>query len=374
MNRKEILEIKKLFTNEKCCIQRICGCYVDSNKNKVLTFKDAFLSLQDEEIFKYYKIFRSSLSGTIGKNLMNMEFPMDTHEEGGSQDFLMKLRDSHLQDDDLLEIFYNKVIENYNYGENYLILLIDACYDVPGKSTDGDELNDASEYVYEHILCNICPVKLSKEGLCYNATTNSIETRVRDWLVDGPAHGFLFPAFNDRNTDIHNILYFSKNAEDVQPELIDGMLGCVTPMTSKVQKEAFSEIIEETLGEACNFETVKAIHENLTAYVEEHKEEPEPVAFGITEVKKVLEHSGVANEQIEEFEETFKNNAGEKANFMASNVLNSRSFEIKAPDVVIKVSPDRTDLVETRQIDGRTFLMIELTDKVEVNGMVVKPL
>lgn len=374
MNRKEILEIKKLFTNEKCCIQRICGCYVDGNKNKVLTFKDAFLSLQDEEIFKYYKIFRSSLSGTLGKNLMNMEFPMETHEEGGSQDFLMKLRDSHLQDDDLLEIFYNKVIENYNYGENYLILLIDACYDVPGKSTDGDEINDASEYVYEHILCNICPVKLSKEGLCYNATTNSIETRVRDWLVDGPAHGFLFPAFNDRNTDIHNILYFSKNAEDVQPELIDGMLGCVTPMTSKVQKEAFSEIIEETLGEACNFETVKAIHENLTAYVEEHKEEPEPVALGITEVKKVLEHSGVANEQIEEFEETFKNNAGEKANFMASNVLNSRSFEIKAPDVVIKVSPDRTDLVETRQIDGRTFLMIELTDNVEVNGMVVKPL
>lgn len=374
MNRKEILEIKKLFTNEKCCIQRICGCYVDGNKNKVLTFKDAFLSLQDEEIFKYYKIFRSSLSGTLGKNLMNMEFPMETHEEGGSQDFLMKLRDSHLQDDDLLEIFYNKVIENYNYGENYLILLIDACYDVPGKSTDGDEINDASEYVYEHILCNICPVKLSKEGLCYNATTNSIETRVRDWLVDGPAHGFLFPAFNDRNTDIHNILYFSKNAEDVQPELIDGMLGCVTPMTSKTQKATFSEIIEETLGETCNFETVKAIHENLTAYVEEHKEEPEPVALGKMEVKKVLEHSGVSNECIEEFEETFANAAGERANFMASNVLNSRTFEIKAPDVVIKVSPDRTDLVETREIDGRTFLMIELTDKVEVNGMVVKPL
>lgn len=374
MNRKEILEIKKLFTNEKCCIQRICGCYVDGNKNKLMTFRDAFLSLQDEEIFKYFKIFRGTLSGTLGKNLMNMEFPLDTYSEGGSQDFLMKLRDSHLEDDDLLEIFYNRIIENYNYGENYLILLIDASYDVPGKSSLGDEMNDSSDYVYEHLLCSICPVKLSKEGLCYNATTNSIETRVRDWLVDGPAHGFLFPAFNDRNTDINGILYFSKNAEDVQPELVDGMLGCVTPMTSKTQKATFSEIIEETLGETCNFETVKAIHENLTAFVEEHKEEPEPVSFGKLEVKKVLEHSGVSNECIEEFEETFTNAAGEKANFMASNVLNSRTFEIKAPDVVIKVSPDRTDLVETRQIDGRTFLMIELTDNVEVNGMVVKPL
>lgn len=374
MNRKEILEIKKLFTNEKCCIQRICGCYVDGNKNKLMTFRDAFLSLQDEEIFKYFKIFRGTLSGTLGKNLMNMEFPLDTYSEGGSQDFLMKLRDSHLEDDDLLEIFYNRIIENYNYGENYLILLIDASYDVPGKSSLGDEMNDSSDYVYEHLLCSICPVKLSKEGLCYNATTNSIETRVRDWLVDGPAHGFLFPAFNDRNTDINGILYFSKNAEDVQPELVDGMLGCVTPMTSKTQKATFSEIIEETLGETCNFETVKAIHENLTAFVEEHKEEPEPVSFGKLEVKKVLEHSGVSNECIEEFEDTFTNAAGEKANFMASNVLNSRTFEIKAPDVVIKVSPDRTDLVETRQIDGRTFLMIELTDNVEVNGMVVKPL
>lgn len=374
MNRKEILEIKKLFTNEKCCIQRICGCYVDGNKNKLMTFRDAFLSLQDEEIFKYFKIFRGTLSGTLGKNLMNMEFPLDTYSEGGSQDFLMKLRDSHLEDDDLLEIFYNRIIENYNYGENYLILLIDASYDVPGKSSLGDEMNDSSDYVYEHLLCSICPVKLSKEGLCYNATTNSIETRVRDWLVDGPAHGFLFPAFNDRNTDINGILYFSKNAEDVQPELVDGMLGCVTPMTSKTQKATFSEIIEETLGETCNFETVKAIHENLTAFVEEHKEEPEPVSFGKLEVKKVLEHSGVSNECIEEFEETFTNAAGDKANFMASNVLNSRTFEIKAPDVVIKVSPDRTDLVETREIDGRTFLMIELTDKVEVNGMVVKPL
>lgn len=374
MNKKEILEIKKLFTNDKCCIQRICGCYVDGNKNKVLTFKDAFLSLQDEEIFKYFKIFRSTLSGTIGKNMLNMEFPLETEAEGGSQDFLMQLKDSHLKDDDLLEIFYNKIIDNYLYGENYLILLIDAAYDVPGKASDGLGMDDASDYVYEHILCSICPVKLSKEGLCYNAETNMIENRVRDWLVDAPAHGFLFPAFNDRNTDIHNILYYSKNSEEVQPEFIDGVLGCVTPLTSKVQKSTFSEIIEESLGEDCNFETVKNIHENLTAYVEEHKEEPEPVAFGKTEVKRVLENSGVSNEKITEFETHFSDTAGEKTNFMASNVVNNRSFEIKAPDVVIKVSPDRTDLVETRMIDGRTFLLIELTDNIEINGMNVKPL
>lgn len=374
MNKKEILEIKKLFTNDKCCISRICGCYVDGNKNKITTFKEAFLSLPEEEIYKYFSIFRSSLSGTIGKNLLNMEFPLEAECEGGSQDFLMKLRDSHLQNDDLLELFYNKVIDNYVYGENYLILLIDASYDVPGKTSDGISMDDSSDYVYEHIICSICPVNLSKEGLCYNAATNSFENRIRDWLVESPEHAFLFPAFNDRNTDIHNILYYSKKSEAVQSEFIDGVLGCVTPMTYKNQKETFSEIITEVLGEECNFETVKTVHDNLNTYIEERKEQPDPIVFEKNDVKKVLESSGVSNEHIINFETHYDEAAGSKTNFMATNVVNTRTFEVKTPDVIIKVSPERTDLIETREIDGRVFLMIEVSEQVEVNGIPVKPL
>ncbi len=371
MNKKEITEIKKLFTDKKCCIQRICGCYVDANKEKVTTFKEAFLSLTDAEIYKYFTLFRSTLSGTVGKNLLNMEFPLETETEGGSQEFLMKVRDSELKDDDLLEQFYNKIIDNYIYGENYLILLIYAAYDVPAKGSDNITMEDSSDYVYSHILCSICPVKLSKEGLCYNESTNAIETRIRDWLVEAPAHGFLFPAFNDRNSDIHNILYFSHNAENICPEFIDGMLGCVTPMTSKNQKNTFTGLITDVLGDDCSFETVKNIHDNMAAFVEERKELPEPVVFDKADVKKILSTSGVAEESIERFEAEFDETVGSRNSFMATNVVNSRTFEIKAPDVVIKVAPDRTDLIETKEIDGRRFLLIEITDKVEVNGITV---
>lgn len=375
MNKKEVLEIKKLFTTDKCCISRICGCYVDGNKNKVTTFKDAFLSLPEEEEFKYFSIFRSSLSGTLGKNLLNMEFSSEAEEDGGTQDFLMKLRESGLDDDDMLEMFYNKVIDNYDCAENYLILLILGSYDIPKRTSDGMENDDiSSEYVYQHILCSICPVKLSREGLCYNAATNSIENRTRDRIVQAPEHAFLFPAFNERNTDIHGLLYFSKSAENIQPGFIDGMLGLTTPMTSKGQKEVFSEILTESLGDSCNFETIKTIHENMAAFVDEKKEDPEPVSFDKADVKKVLEHSGVKNEKLESFDASFDETAGSRTSFMASNVVNPRSFDIKAPDVTVKVSPDRTDLVETREIDGRTYLMIELTDNVEVNGIQVKPL
>ena len=187
MNKKEVLEIRKQFTPENCTITRICGCYVDHEKEKKMEMKKAFLSMPEEEAFKYFDIFRHTLSGTVGKNLMTMEFPLDQELEGGAQELLLRLRDTKLTDDLLLEEFYDKVIENYEFAENYYIILIHAAYDVPGKSSDNMEMFDASDTVYEHIMCSICPVKLTKAGLTYNAEKNNIEDRIRDWFVEMPA-------------------------------------------------------------------------------------------------------------------------------------------------------------------------------------------
>ena len=165
MNKKEINEIKKQFTPERCTITRICGCYVDGEKNKKTELAQSFLTLTEEENFKYFTIFRSTLSGTLGKNLLNMEFPTEQEKEGGTQEFLLRLKNSKLEDDRLVEEFYDKVIATYNYGENYYIILVFATYDVPGQTTDGIENEDASEHVYEHLLCSICPVKLTEAGL-----------------------------------------------------------------------------------------------------------------------------------------------------------------------------------------------------------------
>lgn len=371
MNKKEIAEIKKQFTQDKCAITRICGCYVDGEKNKKTEIKEAFLSLPEEEIFKYFSIFRKALSGTVGKNLLNMEFPLATEEAGGTQDFLMQLRASALKDENLLEEFYDKVIENYYTVENYLILLIHAVYDVPGKASDGEEMFDASDEVYDHILCCICPVTLSKPGLAYDETSNSFRTRVLDRVVDMPEIGFLFPAFNDRSTDIHSLLYYVSKPEELQFDFVEPVLGCELPLSAGDQKETFQTIVEETLGEACDYEIVKNIHDKLNEMIEEKKEEPEPVVLDKAEVKRLLEYSGVAEDKLQNFDEKFEANADEKAQFVATNVANVRQFEVKTPDVVVKVSPDRTDLVSTRIIDGRKCLVIALESGVLVNGIAV---
>ena len=372
MNKKEILEIRKQFTPANCAITRICGCYVDHEKNKKLESKDAFLSLPEEEAFKYFDIFKKTLSGTVGKNMLNMEFPIDAEMPGGTQEFLLKLRNSKLEDDMLLEEFYDKVIATYGYAENYYIILIHAMYDIPGKTSDDLEMFDASDEVYEYLLMSICPVSLSKAGLCYNAEDNRIEDRIRDWIVDMPDKGFLFPAFNDRSTDLHSMLYYTKKSSDLQPEMIDQLLGAKMPMSADDQKESFQMIIEDTLGEEGDYETVRNIHETLNDLIEEHKEEPEPLALDMTEMKKVFEQSGVDAEKMENFERNFEENAGEKATLLASNITETKKFNIETPDVVIKVNPDRADLVETRIIDGRQCLVIPVDDHIEVNGINVR--
>lgn len=372
MIKQEISEIKKLFTQRKCSITRICGCYVDGEKNKKTELKQAFLSLPEEEMFKYFEILRKSLSGTLGKNLLTLEFPLATENEGGTQEFLLRLRDSKLKDDALLEEYYDKIIESYEYVGNYLILVIHDAYDVPGRTLDGIDMDDASDEVYEYILTCICPVNLSKPGLSYNAEENNFQTRIRDWVVDLPATGFLFPAFNDRCADIHSILYYSKDAEELRESFVDQLLGCPLPLSAGGQKETFQALIEGTLGETCDIEVVKNIHDKLNEMVEEHKEIPEPLVLDKNEVKTLFAGSGVSNEKLAEFDRCYDETAGEKTSLLVNNVFNTRSFEVKTPDVVIKVKPERTDLIETRVVNGRECIVIELGGNVEVNGITVR--
>ena len=372
MNKKEISEIRRQFSPERCAVRRICGCYVDGDKNIKLKMKEAFLSLPEEELHKYLDIFKKTLSGTLGKNLLQLDFPMEQEREEGFQSFLMELRESGLEDDELLDRFYQMIIEHYDYGENYLILLIHSAYDIPGKASDGLLMDDASDEVYTHLLCSICPVNLSKAGLCYNVDNNQIEDRIRDWIVEMPSVGFLFPLFQDRSTDIHGMLYYSRNAEQLHQAMLEELFGCVAPLSADTQKDSFHSLLENTLGDSCEYDTVLAVHEKINDILEAHKDEPDPVVLTKPDVRRILEESGVPDEQLSDFDEQYTLAAGSQPSLVATNIVNTKKTEIRTPDIVITMDPLKAPLVETRMLDGRKCLVIPMEGEVEVNGIHVR--
>lgn len=373
MNKKEISEIRRQYTPDRCTITRICGCYVDAEKNIKTQMKESFLSLPEEDAFKYLDIFKKTLSGTVGKNLINLDYPLEEERTGGRQEFLLNLRNSRLKDDALIEAFYNQIIEHFAYGENYYIILIHVDYDVPGRASDGTEMYDASDNVYSYLLCSICPVHLSKPGLGYNTDTNRIENRIQDWVVEPPMKGFLFPAFNERYTDIHSMVYYTKNAAELQEDFLREMFGCSRiPLPAKAQKETFQTLIADTLSDQCDYSIVRSIHETLNEQLEETKDDPEPLELGKEEIRRLFEESGVTDEQLEEFDSYYNERAGEDASFMAANIASTRTFRIQTPDVVIQVKPEAAAMVETRIIDGRQCLVIAVSDNVEVNGITIR--
>ena len=247
MNKKEVLELKRRFKKEAATFTRVCGCYVDGNHNKVCKFGNTFLNLEEDEFYKYLEIANKALSGTIGNNLLELKFPIEEEEVGGRQHILMALRASKLEDENLLDTFYDLVIDTYDHAGNYLIVLFHDAYDVMSRTSDNNNL-DESEEVYEYLICAICPVDLSKPGLGFLEDEHRIGPRVRDWVVGAVDTAFLFPAFNDRSTDIHSTLFYTKNTKEPHSEFMANGLGCGIERTATEQKMAFHSIVRNVLG------------------------------------------------------------------------------------------------------------------------------
>lgn len=331
MNKKEVLELKRRFKKDQATFTQLVGCYVDCNHNKVCKFGGKFLTLEEEEYYKYLEIANKVLSGTVGNNLLDLEFPLQEEEVGGRQQILMALRESKLENEELLDTYYDLVIDTYDEAGNYLILLYLDSYDVMTRTRDNINL-DESEEVYEYLLCAICPVALSKPGLGYLEGEQRIGPRIRDWVVGAPDTGFLFPSFNDRSTDIHSALFYTKNTKEPHSEFMANGLGCGVERTATEQKMAFHSIIRNVLGAESEGteDTLLDIQQNLSDmiddYSEKHEEEDGPFLLDKEVVQKVLTESNVSEEKMTRIEKSIDEAFGEKLP-IAENVIDTKALE-----------------------------------------------
>lgn len=372
MNKKEVLEIRKQFTPANCALTRIACCYVNHEKEKVTQTREAFLSLPEEEAFKYFDIFRKSLSGNIGKNLLNYDFTTKEELDFGMHKTLMDLRNSKLQDDELLNFFYDTVIESYDCNENYYIVLVHGMYDIPGKASDGEEMFDASEEVYDFILCCICPVKLSKAGLSYDSEHNEVKDRIRDWIVGQPDVGFLFPAFNGRSTDIHSSLIYTRKLDELPYELISRVIGENIPDTCNEQKLKFNQLIEDVLGKDCTFDTVSRIYSELNELHEEHKDDAEPYAMDMCDIGSVFEKAGTPKGCMDFFGLMYDKWLKSSEPILLSNLVTPDKNTLVSGKTKIVMQDHILTDVEFTVNNGKKYIMIPIYHEPEINGIYTK--
>lgn len=375
MNKKEVLELKKRFKKDQTTFTRLVGCYVDCNREKICKFGSKFLTLEEEEYYKYLEIANKVLSGTLGNNLLNLSFPIEEEQVGGRQQILMALRDTDLEDETLLDTYYDLVIDTYDEPGNYLILLFMDSYDVMTRTNDNNNL-DESEEVYKYLMCAICPVSLSKPGLGYLESEKRIGPRIRDWVVGAPDTGFLFPAFNDRSTDIHSTLFYTKNTKEPHSEFMTNGLGCGVERTATEQKMAFHSIVRNVLGaEDENTDDVMLdIQQNLSnladEYAECHDTEEDPFILDKDVMTKVLNDSNVSEEKINRIEKSIDEAFGEKLP-MAENVIDSKALVANELRVEKLALEDQVGVLtlqlneKSSELEERTTQLLEKQEEID---------
>lgn len=371
MIEKEIGEIRRHLRRDRSNITAIYGCYVNDNKEIISEFRQSTGLMPENESDKYFALFRRTLSGSLGKNLIDITFKTSQVADSPEHKLLMGLRESLLKDEELLQEFYKKVIDSVVLEGNYLILLACDSYDVPFKSKDDSFQKDNSEEVYKYILCSICPVKQTKANLHYVPEEKLFHDGAMNQMVSAPALGFLFPAFDDRSTNIYNALYYTHDVKNSQDGLIEAIFNTPVPKPAFEQKKSFEALLTTSLGEECSLDVVQTVHDEICRRIELHKESkvPEPLMVSKEEVKDVLTSCAISGDHIAKFSVAYDEVFGFEADLHPKNIIDNKHFELKTPDVVIKVDPARSDLIETRVIGGVKYIMICADEEVEVNGV-----
>ena len=375
MNQNELKEIRRRFRPDQDNISRIYGCYVNAAKEIVTRIDMSLGLMEQEETEMYYKILKKALSGTLGRNLIDIEFSTAQVESSDEHRLLQALRTSHLSDESMRELMYERIIATLDFGdESYVILMASDSYDVPYRGGDGEVFDEGSSEVFDYFICCVCPVKDAKAALRYESEERAFRGASTGHVLGAPEIGFMFPSFDDRCANIYNLLYYSRNVSEIHDEFIKGIFNTESiPLSAVAQKEAFGDSLSFSLGDKCSLEVVQAVHEDIREKLALHKEskEPELPEIYIEDVDDILRKSGVPDEKINFFNEECQKQLGGSDTFNPGNLIETKKFEMVTPEVKITVDPEYAYRIKTGIIDGEKYILIPADGDVAVNGIQV---
>lgn len=370
LNEKEVAEIRRRFNPQKTNIIGVHGCYVNENREIVAEFNQPLAALTQDETESMLALLKKLLSGGLDRNLIDIEFSNEQVLGGEEHKRLLKLRDSALCDEPELKALFSDIIETVRVEGAYLILAAADNYDVFTYREDGKKDEDSTE-LFKYFLCGVFPVKMTKPQLSFAAFDNTFKNIVANSVITAPLLGFMFPAFDDRAANIYNALFYTKDSAANNSEIIDRLFKAEPPMPAAEQRETFNSLLNGVTNDENNLAIIKNIQDEIGGMITEHKEsrEREPLAVSRDDICDILRSADMSDEKIETFKAGFDESFGEKARLNPQNLVETKRLELTGADISIKINPERSELVETRVIDGVKYILIRADEEIEVNGV-----
>jgi len=369
---REISELRRRFRADRTAITHIYGCYVNSLGEILAEFDESLALLPAHEQEKYLELLKKGISGSLGRTLSELSFSTAQVQSGEEHGLLMRLRQQRLAEAETRHSLYEKIAGSLRLAEsNYLILLASDVYDVPFRGKDGVLREDSGDSQFSYLVCAICPVKETRPVLRYEAAEKSFRGHGTDWVAGNPELGFLFPAFDDRATNLYGALLYNRSKETGYDEFIEAVFHTRPPMAVGVQKDTFRDVLVEALDEECSPRVIQTVHSQLRELAAVHKEarDPAPLTVSGDAIRQILEQTGVSEPRTAAFQVKYEEAFGVDAQMPPQNLLNTAQLEYKTPDVVIKVNPDRRDLIQVRELGGVRCVVINADEGIEINGV-----
>lgn len=373
MIKNEFAELRRRWKNEYNAVSTVYGYYVNANKDIISTFDTSLGLMEPSEVEIYLNVLKKAISGTIGKNLIDI--PFSTEQVSGSEEheLLMILKESQLKDEEARNSLVEKIIPNVSFDEdNFLILMAADAYDLAYRDENLQDMADGGSEVYKYFICCVCPVKSSKLKLQYNTDDGEFHSTSTGQIASAPELGFMFPAFDDRTSNIYNAVFYTKKPAFMYQELLEQVFNPEKlPLSAPRQRDEFQNVVAETLDDECEFEVIRKLNESIRDKIENHKIEkiPENLELTIGQIGDILTSSGASDDKVTAFAQECENRFGRFAVLQPSNIIEAKKFNVETPEIKITVAPENSHLLKTGNVGGCRYILVPAGEGVEINGL-----
>ncbi len=332
MDKSDLKEIRKVVKSKDTVVDWIYGVYVNADNVPVWENVEKLIGMEEAEQFRYQTLFSKALSTRLGRD----SFPIQMESQNEELLALRKMKGLSVSE---FTGFRDSLLAGYAHTDPYYATLTKIVYDVPTKSKDGRKLEDG-DLVYQALLFAISPAKLTQPALGFDE--DRVTELDRRWQIGNPVSSFLYPAFDGRLENRNEVLVHS--AAPDEEDFING----------------FSELLGQM---DCTVETAAAITENI---VEKAAEEDASPVLEKETLRRIVSAAGLGTE---DFDEMYDDTVGDTP--IAMDVIAEPYVTVRTDAALVKLPVDKAQLVETRRIDGRDYILIPADGTVTVNGVAV---